>query len=39
MDGHDELSPFFDWDLLGDALGALSLGVLLLGALALPHLF
>jgi hypothetical protein len=39
MNDQDELSPFFDWGLLGDALGALSLGVLLLGALALPHLF
>ena len=39
MNRREELSPLFDWDLLGDALGALSLGVLLLGALALPHLF
>lgn len=39
MDGHDELSPIFDWDLVSDVLGALSLGVLLLGALAFPHLF
>jgi hypothetical protein len=39
MDGHDDRDPMFDWDLLSDAVGALSLGVLLLGALALPHLF
>lgn len=38
MDGHDDLHPIFGWELLSDALGALSLGVLLLGALALPHL-
>ena len=39
MDSHDNRAPMFGWDLLGDALGGLSLGVLLLGALALPHLF
>ena len=39
MDGHDDRAPVFDWDLLSDAVGGLSLGVLLLGALALPHLF
>ena len=39
MDHHDDLAPIFDWDLLSDALGAASLGVLFLAALALPHLF
>ncbi len=39
MDRQDELSRLPGWDLVSDALGALSLGVLLLGALALPHLF
>ena len=39
MDGHDAHDAMFDWDLLSDAVGALSLGVLFLGALALPHLF
>ena len=39
MDDHDDLTPNLDWELLSDALGALSLGVLFLAALALPHLF
>ena len=39
MDDHDDLTPSLDWELLSDALGALSLGVLFLAALALPHLF
>lgn len=38
MNGHDNSKPMFGWDLLSDTIGALSLGVLLLGALALPHL-
>lgn len=37
MEGHDKIDRIYD--LLSDALGALSLGVLLLGALALPYLF
>jgi hypothetical protein len=36
MDDRDEASIL---DFLGDALGAASLGVLFLAALALPHLF
>lgn len=39
MDDHDDLMPTLDWELLSDALGAFSLGVLFLAALALPHLF
>lgn len=39
MESQDRRAPGFHWDLLSDALGALSLGVLLLGALALPNLF
>jgi hypothetical protein len=39
MNDHDDLAPIFDWDLLSDALGAASLGVLFLAALGLPHLF
>lgn len=38
MDDHDDPTPNLDWELLSDALGALSLGVLFLAALALPHL-
>jgi hypothetical protein len=38
MDDQDDLTPTFGWGLLSDALGALSLGVLFLAALALPHL-
>ncbi len=38
MNGQDELSRLPGRDLVSDALGALSLGVLLLGAQALPHL-
>lgn len=38
MNGQENRKPMFDWDLLSDTIGALSLGVLLLGALALPHL-
>lgn len=39
MDDHDDITPIFDWDLLSDTLGAASLGVLFLAALALPLLF
>ena len=39
MDDQDDLTPTLDWEILSDALGALSLGVLFLAALALPHLF
>lgn len=38
MDDQDDLTPTLDWGLLSDALGALSLGVLFVAALALPHL-
>lgn len=38
MDHRDDPGTLLGWELLSDALGALSLGVLLLGALALPHL-
>ena len=38
MDQDDDLNPTLGWGLLSDALGALSLGVLFLAALALPHL-
>lgn len=39
MNGHGNRAPKFSWDFLSDAVGALSLCVLLLGALGLPHLF
>ncbi len=35
---HDDQRPIFGWDLLSDAVGALSLGVLFLAAWGLPHL-
>jgi len=38
MDDQDDLTPTLGWGLVSDALGALSLGVLFLAALALPHL-
>ncbi len=39
MDGHhNDQRPNFGWDLLSDAVGALSLGVLFLAAWGLPHL-
>jgi hypothetical protein len=38
MDDQDDLAPTLDWGLLADALGALSLGILFVAALALPHL-
>lgn len=38
MDDRDDPTPTLDWGILSDALGALSLGVLFLAALALPHL-
>ncbi len=39
MDGHrNDRSPMFGWDLLSDALGVVSLGVLFLAAWGLPHL-
>lgn len=39
MDGHEDRAPALAWELLSDAIGGFSLVVLLLGALALPHLF
>ena len=39
MHNEDDLSPTLDWEIVSDALGAFSLGVLFLAALALPHLF
>jgi hypothetical protein len=39
MDDQDDLAPTLGWEILSDALGALSLGVLFVAALALPHLF
>jgi hypothetical protein len=38
MNGPDPRDPIPGWDFLSDALGALSLGVLFLAALGLPHL-
>ena len=38
MNGDDELTTGLDWDLLSDAVGAVSLGVLLWAALFLPGL-
>ncbi len=35
---HHDQRPIFGWDLLSDAVGALSLGVLFLAAWGLPHL-
>jgi hypothetical protein len=39
MKRHDDPTPGFDWEVLSDVLGTLSLGVLFLAALGLPHLF
>jgi hypothetical protein len=39
MDGHDDMIPGIDWEILSDAVAGLALGVLFLAALALPHLF
>ena len=39
MDDQDDLTPNLDWEILSDAVGAFSLGVLFLAALALPHFF
>ena len=38
MDDQDDQMPSLDWGILSDAMGALSLTVLFLTALALPHL-
>lgn len=38
MDNQDDLAPTLDWGLLSDVLGGMSLGVLFLAVLALPHL-
>ncbi len=38
MDGHNEPTPELDWEILSDTLGALSLVVIFLAALAAPGL-
>ncbi len=39
MDDRHDLTPRLDWGIVSDTLGALSLAVLFVAALAAPHLF